>query len=186
MNSTDPKEIESVVGKISDMKKLHLIKNKCQNWLSAASQKADISKNKIDIETTDKWAHAALACLEQQEKILRNDIKSELPQKKLYKFGDDPPMFLMLIIIFSLIITAIILVTKFGFNRLIGIFLIVFGLLGLIISFTMRTTVGNTYNIGLLSEKQNAIMISSAIFLAGIIIQAVSYFSKNKNQNADK
>jgi hypothetical protein len=50
----------------------------------------------------------------------------------------------------------------------------------------MRTTVGNTYNIGLLSEKQNAIMISSAIFLAGIIIQAVSYFSKNKNQNADK
>lgn len=97
-------------------------------------------------------------------------------------------VFIPLFIIYCIICLAIILVykSKSRLIRFLGAILIMIGLIGLLISLNMRTTVGTTYNIGLLSNKQNSILIALAIILIGVILQALRYYSERKNRINDQ
>lgn len=65
-------------------------------------------------------------------------------------------------------------------SNMIGESLIIIGLILMIIALNMDTTHGNIHNIGLLNKKQNFVIVSSVIFIAGIIITALKRFIKRK------
>jgi hypothetical protein len=64
-----------------------------------------------------------------------------------------------------------------------GVELIFLSFLIAILAFNMDVTVGHTYNIGLLSERQNIIFLSCVLFLAGIILYS---FGQAKVDNEAK
>ncbi|MDD5343191.1 MAG: hypothetical protein PHW12_02080 [Smithella sp.] len=70
-------------------------------------------------------------------------------------------------------------------HHFIGEALIVVGIILGIISLSMDTTTynegyGSVHNIGLLNSKQNFIIVSAVIFIAGIIITSLKRLVKNK------
>jgi len=65
----------------------------------------------------------------------------------------------------------------------IGESLIIVGVILLINSLNMDTTYEGVHNIGLLSQKQNFVIVSSVIFIAGILITSFKRFvKKEKNE----
>jgi ribosomal protein L37E len=64
--------------------------------------------------------------------------------------------------------------------------LVIVGILGLLVSLSMETTIGDFYNIGLLNDKQNYIIISSFLILIGVILHIYnSNFKDKKLPNGD-
>ena len=68
----------------------------------------------------------------------------------------------------------------------IGIFVLVIGLVGLLASLGMNTTVNRVHNIGLLSEKQNFLLVFIAMAFAGVVILVSSYRNGQSAQILDK
>lgn len=66
----------------------------------------------------------------------------------------------------------------------IGFLLIALGVLSAFLAFNMDVTVGQTYNIGLLNERQNIVYLSGVLFLAGIILFGFSVV--NNDGSTDK
>jgi len=62
----------------------------------------------------------------------------------------------------------------------IGEVLIVVGIILGVFSLSMDTSSDGVHNIGLLNSKQNFIIVSAVIFIAGIIITSFKRFVKNK------
>lgn len=63
---------------------------------------------------------------------------------------------------------------KLQLKKVLGTLLVIGGIIFLLISFTMETTIdtkmGRVHNIGLLSKQQNCIIIASLIILIGVIL----------------
>lgn len=61
----------------------------------------------------------------------------------------------------------------------IGIVLLILGVISLVFSLNFDTSVGRYNNIGLLNDKQNYIIISSVLLLAGVVFVSIGYIKNN-------
>lgn len=74
----------------------------------------------------------------------------------------------------------------------IGFFVLVIGLVGLIATLGMDTTVASSHgydrihNIGLMNEKQNFLLVSVAIAIAGVVVLVFGYRSEPSGQSSNK
>jgi len=185
MLTNDPKEIVSAVYNISDSDQL-----KIQERIVA-------SYDSPDQATKDKWKMVSDALrmkslIKQYFEASNKDEEKKQYDIKLAEHKESAKpfnlkvfiaIFIPLFIVFSIICVTLFLFIKLGFWHFIGTFLVLFGLAGLFISLAMSTAIDGIYNIGLLSNKQNFVMISLVIFLSGIIFQAARYYSERKERN---
>jgi uncharacterized YccA/Bax inhibitor family protein len=167
MFSIDPKIVEDAISQISSYELLNPVCERSQ-------KEAERYKRINDEKKTKQWVMAAVSCLAKQVHYIVAKEKEE-QREMLY----DPPILLSGLVLFLMIVVTLILFTIYGFRRCIGMFFIFAGLLGFLVSVLMKTHIHNIYNIGLLSEQRNLIIIASIIFLAGIVLQALLYV-KNK------
>jgi hypothetical protein len=64
-----------------------------------------------------------------------------------------------------------------------GVLLICLNIFSLFLVFNIDVVVGNSYNIGLLSERQNIVYLSSTLFLAGIMLFRFGTITKEESEN---
>lgn len=162
MFSNDGKEVLEAVKNIKydgDDEILNYIITRC---------KREALKAPAETKERNNWALTTIECLTKQ--LAYSESSFRMPSAGT-------------VLIFLFFMTASImfyrLYKKYGL-RFIGIFLIVIGAIGLLGSFSMKVTLGNVYNIGLLHNRQIMVMLFLIIMIVGVITQLAIYIVRNK------
>lgn len=179
--TNDPETIFTIMEHVTDETQVGLISG------METTLESKIPQNE---ENRKKWQIASTTLLISRNNIkvahlmnekFENNANAKIPNVSIAYYV---PVFfivfipLVIIYIISSSMLAIILIPSI--RRFLAPMVISIGIFGLLISLNMTTTVGDTYNIGLLNKKQNSIIISLAILIIGVILQVARSFSENK------